>query len=89
MKHVLILAAIAAFATGCASTSEVEALDARVGVLEGKVATASADAASAKTAAADASVKAAAAEAAANKAAQYAQEVKVKLDRMFNKAQFK
>ena len=72
--------AIAALATGCASTSDLEALDARVGTLEGKVATASADAASAK---------AAAAEAAANRAAQYAQDTNSKLDRMFKKSQHK
>lgn len=72
--------AIAALATGCASTSDLEALDARVGTLEGKVSTASADAASAK---------AAAAEAAANRAAQYAQDTNSKLDRMFKKSQHK
>lgn len=77
--------AVAALATGCASTSDLEALDARVGTLEGKVATASADAASAKAAAAEAAAKAAA----ANRAAQYAQDTNSKLDRMFKKSQHK
>lgn len=81
--------AIAALATGCASTSDLEALDARVGTLEGKVATASADASAAKAAAAEAAAKAAAAEAAANRAAQYAQDTNSKLDRMFKKSQHK
>jgi len=81
--------AVAALATGCASTSDLEALDARVSTLEGKVATASADAASAKAAAAEAASKAAAAEAAANRAAQYAQDTNSKLDRMFKKSQHK
>jgi murein lipoprotein len=81
--------AVAALASGCASTSDLEALDARVSTLEGKVATAAADAASAKAAAADASAKAAAAEAAANRAAQYAQDTNSKLDRLFKKSQHK
>lgn len=78
--------AVAALATGCASTSDLEALQSRVGTLEGKVATASSDAASAKASAAEASSKAAAAEAAANRAAQYAQDTNSKLDRMFKKS---
>ncbi|MDD4913802.1 MAG: Lpp/OprI family alanine-zipper lipoprotein [Methylococcales bacterium] len=81
--------AIAALATGCASTSDLDALDARVGTLESKVQTAASDAASAKAAAADASAKASAAEAAANRAAQYAQDTNSKLDRMFKKSQHK
>jgi murein lipoprotein len=83
------LVAVAALATGCASTSDLEALDARVSALDGRVATASADAASAKAAAAEAAAKAAAAEAAANRAAQYAQDTNSKLDRMFKKSQHK
>jgi murein lipoprotein len=81
--------AVAALATGCASTSDLEALDSRVSSLEGKVSSASADAASAKAAAAEAAAKAAAAEAAANRAAQYAQDTNSKLDRMFKKSQHK
>jgi murein lipoprotein len=81
--------AIAALATGCASTSDLEALDARVSTLEGKVSTAAADAASAKAAAADAASKAAAAEAAANRAAQYAQDTNKKLDNLFKHSKAK
>jgi murein lipoprotein len=81
--------AIAALATGCASTSDLDSLSARVTGLEGKIASASADAASAKASAAEASSKAAAAEAAANRAAQYAQDTNSKLDRMFKKSQHK
>jgi murein lipoprotein len=81
--------AIVALATGCASTSDLESLDARVGTLESKVQGAASDAAAAKAAAADASAKAAAAEAAANRAAQYAQDTNSKLDRLFKKSQHK
>jgi len=81
--------AIAALATGCASTSDLEALEGRVGTLESKVQTAASDAASAKAAAADASAKAGAAEAAANRAARLAEDTNSKLDRMFKKSQHK
>lgn len=83
------IVAVAALATGCASTSDLDALASRVGTLESKVQTVAADAASAKSAAADASSRAAAAEAAANRAAQYAQETNSKLDRLFKKSQHK
>lgn len=88
MKLIKISAvvAVAALATGCASTSDLDALSARVGTLESKVQTIASDAASAKSAAAEASSKAAAAEAAANRAAQYAQDTNSKLDRMFKKS---
>jgi len=81
--------AVAALATGCASTSDLEALEGRVGTLESKVQSVAADAASAKASAAEASSKAAAAEAAANRAAQYAQDTNSKLDRLFKKSQHK
>jgi len=81
--------AVAALATGCASTSDFEALEGRVGALESKVQSVAADAASAKSSAAEASSKAAAAEAAANRAAQYAQDTNSKLDRMFKHSQKK
>lgn len=81
--------AIAALATGCASTSDLEALDARVTSLESKVSGASADAAAAKASAAEAASRAAAAEAAANRAARLAEETNSKLDRLFKKSQHK
>jgi murein lipoprotein len=81
--------AVAALATGCASTSDLEALESRVGTLESKVQSAAADAASAKSSAADAAAKAASADAAANRAARLAEDTNSKLDRMFKKSQHK
>jgi murein lipoprotein len=81
--------AVAALATGCASTSDLEALDARVSSLEGKVSSASADAASAKAAAADSAAKAAEASAAARAAQRAAEETSKKLDNMFKHAKAK
>ena len=91
MKAIKLSAVVAvvALATGCASTSDLDALDARVSSLESKVSTASSDAASAKAAAAEAASRAAAAEAAANRAAALAQDTNSKLDRMFKKSQHK
>ena len=92
------LVAVAALATGCASTSDIENLQGQIDSLKPQVSAASADAASAKAAAAEASAKAAAAEAsakaaaaeaAANRAAQYAQDTNSKLDRLFKKSQHK
>jgi murein lipoprotein len=83
------LVAVAALATGCASTSDIENLQAQIDTLKPQVSAASSDAASAKAAAAEAAAKAAAAEAAANRAAQYAQDTNSKLDRMFKKSQHK
>ncbi len=78
MKKLIILSAILATVslttTGCAKSSDVEAISARVTVLEGKVSTLEIDIAAAKAAATDAAAKAAAAEAAANRAAEIAQE---------------
>ena len=74
------LVAVAALATGCASTSDIENLQGQIDSLKPQVSAASADAASAK---------AAAAEAAANRAAQYAQDTNSKLDRLFKKSQHK
>ncbi len=77
------------FLVGCASTSDLENLQAQVDALKSQVSTAVSDAASAKSAADAASASAANAEAAANKAAQYAQDTNSKLDRMFKKSMMK
>jgi murein lipoprotein len=79
------LAAVAALATGCASTSDIDNLQAQIDALKPQVTAAASDAASAKAAASEASSRAASAEAAANRAAQYAQETNAKLDRLFAK----
>jgi len=81
--------AVAALATGCASTSDIENLQGQIDTLKPQVSAAASDAAAAKASAAEASAKAAAAEAAANRAAQYAQDTNSKLDRMFKKSQHK
>lgn len=88
MKKMLVILATV-LATGCASTSDLEVLSARVTDLEGSVKVAVADSAEAKEAAAQAAIKATAAEAAANKAASYAQNVSEKLDRLFKKSSYK
>lgn len=79
----------AALATGCASTSDIDGLQAQINDLNNKISTASSDSASAQAAAAEAAAKASAAEAAANRAAQYAQDTNSKLDRMFKKSMMK
>jgi len=76
-------------ATGCASTSDIENLQAQIDGLTTQISTASSDSAKAQAAAAEAAAKAAAAEAAANRAAQYAQDTNSKLDRMFKKSMMK
>ncbi len=83
------LVAVAALATGCASTSDIENLQGQIDALKPQVSAAASDAASAKAAAAEASSRASAAEAAANRAAEYAQDTNSKLDRMFKKSQHK
>jgi outer membrane murein-binding lipoprotein Lpp len=85
MKKVMklsMVALVASLAVGCASTSDLDALSARVDGLDAKVAQASADAASAKSAADDAA-------AAARSAAQSAQDTNSKLDNMFKKTMMK
>ncbi len=86
---VLAVTLAAGLATGCASTSDIENLQAQIDGLNVKIATASSDAANAQAAATEAATKAAAAEAAANRAAQYAQDTNSKLDRMFKKSMMK
>ena len=76
---------LAGFATGCASTSDIDSLQSQVDGLKSQIATASSDAASAKASAAEAAAKAGAAESAANRAARYAEDTNSKLDRMFKK----
>jgi murein lipoprotein len=77
------------FATGCASTGDVENLQAQIDALKPVVASAAADAASAKASADSAIVKASAAEVAADKAAKACADVNAKLDKLFKKTQFK
>lgn len=89
LDKVAIIAVLAAFATGCASTSDLESLDARVASLEGKVAAVATDAAAAKAAAAQASEKAGLAIVASNRAADAIQGVNAKLDKLFQKSQYK
>jgi len=79
----------AALATGCASTSDIEGLQAQIDGLNTQISAAATDSATAQAAAAEAAAKAAAAEAAANRAAQYAQDTNSKLDRMFKKSMMK
>ncbi len=75
--------------TGCASTSDIDNLQAQIDTLKTQISSASSDASTAQAAAAEAAAKAAAAEAAANRAAQYAQDTNSKLDRMFKKSMMK
>ena len=92
MKKILktsCLVLAAALATGCASTSDIDHLQAQINDLKSQVSTTASDASAAKTAAADASAKAAAAEEAANRAARYAQDTNSKLDNMFKKTMMK
>lgn len=68
--------------SGCAKSSDVEAIGDRVSVLEGRVATLETDIAAVKSAAADAAAKAASAEAAANRAADIAEETNSKVSKL-------
>lgn len=86
---VAIVAIVAAFATGCASTGDLESLEGRVITLETKVIAVSSDAADAKAAAAHASEKAGLAMVASNKAADALQAINAKLDKLFAKSQYK
>lgn len=88
MKKIALLFTIFAL-TGCATSSDIENLQGQIDALSPKVAAASNSAADAKALAAQASARAGAAEQAANLAAQYAKDTNEKLDRMFNKAQYK
>ncbi len=91
MKALKISAVIlaAGLATGCASTSDIDNLQAQIDGLKTQITTASSEAAKAQAAASEAAAKAAAAESAANRAAQYAQDTNSKLDRMFRKSMMK
>ncbi len=88
MKLAAVFAA-AGLMTGCASTSDIDNLQAQIDSLKTQISSASSDAATAQAAASEAAAKAAAAEAAANRAAQYAQDTNSKLDRMFKKSMMK
>lgn len=88
MKYLSIIL-FTAIVAGCASTSELEAVNAKVSALETKIDLVAVDAASAKSSADVASAKAVAAEDAANRAAKSAQDISAKLDRLFRKAQLK
>jgi len=92
MKKIMKLAMIAlafSLVTACATTSDVEDLQAQVNGLDTSAKQASADAASAQTTAADAAAKSEAAEAAANRAAQLSQDANAKLNRKFRKSMMK
>ncbi len=91
MKTLKVSAVIlaAGLATGCASTSDIDNLQAQIDGLNTQITTASSAASTAQASAAEAAAKAAAAEAAANRAAQYAQDTNSKLDRMFKKSMMK
>jgi murein lipoprotein len=84
-KFILLSALLIAVSclNGCAKTSDVEALEARVTVLEGKMSALVVDVAAVKEATADAAVKALAAEAAANRAAAFAEDTNTKLNLIF------
>jgi hypothetical protein len=88
MKVLMILAAALAV-TGCAATSDVENLQGQLNSLSSEVTVAAADAVSAKQAAQSAADKADAASQAASKAETSAKEVNAKLDRLFQKTQYK
>lgn len=77
-----VIALTAGLAVGCASTSDIDNLQGQINGLK-------TDVASAKDAASDASTKAANAEAAATRAANTADEVNTKLDRMFKHSMMK
>ena len=92
MKKVIkfaMMAMVFSLVTACATTSDVEELQAQVNGLDTSVKQASADAASAQTTAADAAAKSAAAEAAANQAAQLSQDSHAKLNKKFRKSMLK
>jgi murein lipoprotein len=91
MKIVKISAVIlaAGLATGCASTSDIDNLQAQIDGLSTQISTASSDAAQAKSSAAAAATAASEAKIAADRAAQYAQDTNSKLDRMFKKSMMK
>jgi murein lipoprotein len=89
MTKMIMILAVALTAVGCASTSDLEALDAKVSSLETKVKIAAVDAADAKALAHNAAENAEAAKHAAIASAIVAQEVNTKLDRMFQKANHK
>lgn len=84
-----MFAILAIMATACATSSDIENLQGQIDSLKPQVSSASSSANQAKALAAEAAARAGAAETAANRAAQYAKDTNEKLDRMFNKAQYK
>jgi murein lipoprotein len=70
------------FITGCASSTEIDALHAKINELESRLANANTDASTAKTTAAQAAVAASAAKVSADRAAGYAQDTNNKLDQL-------
>jgi murein lipoprotein len=88
MKKVLFITATL-LATACASTADLEKLQAENAILHTKVNAAATDADQAKVFATLAAEKASAAETAASKSLKVCQELSGKLDRLFKKAQYK
>ena len=92
MKKIMrfsLLAVAYALVSACASTSDVENLQAQVTGLDNSVKQAAADASRAQSTAADAAAKAEAASAAANRAAELSEETNNKLDRKFKRSMMK
>ncbi len=86
---IVMFAVLAIMATACATSSDIENLQGQIDSLKPQVSSASSAAIQATRLAEIASARAGAAETAANRAAQYAKDTNEKLDRMFNKAQYK
>lgn len=86
MKQLLLLTLLL---TGCASTSDIENLQGQINSLDVRITNVAEDARTAKEAAIQAGIKANEAAVSSNRAAQYAQEVNAKLDRLFKKTQLK
>ena len=84
-----VIAFTAFLAVGCASTSDIDNLQSQINAMKTDVAGAKDAASSANAAATDAAARAASAEAAAKRAADTAQEVNTKLDRMFKHSMMK
>jgi murein lipoprotein len=78
-----LLLALGLAGSGCAKSSDVEAISSRVSVLETKVSALEVDIAGAKAAAADAALKANAAEVAASRAADISEQINKKVNAIF------
>ena len=85
----LLLAALVLSLTACASTGDIEKLQAQIDSVQVSVKQASLDAQSALLSSVEASGRAALAESAANRAAKYAQDTNSKLDNLFKKSMTK